>query len=82
VRIDKHGRLFVGLYDGGGFAVIGSDGKLIRQISVPGPHHANLAISPDGKYVYGTTAYADPSGDNEPDKRRGELYRVPNPVPE
>lgn len=30
----------------------------------------------------GTTAYADPSGDNEPDKRRGELYRVPNPVPE
>ncbi len=76
VRIDRHGRLFVGLYDGGGFAVIGPDGKLIAQVDVPGPHHANLAISPDGKFVYGTTAYDEPGG------YRGELYRVPNPVPE
>ena len=74
VRIDKRGRLFVGLYDGGGFAVINSDGKVIKQIEIPGAHHANLAISPDGKYVYGTTVYDDPAG------RRGELYRVANPV--
>ena len=76
VRIDKHGRIFVGLYDGGGFAVIGSDGKLIRQIDIAGPHHANLAISPDGKFVYGTTVYDMPTG------YHGELYRVPNPVAE
>jgi gluconolactonase len=82
VRIDKHGRLFVGLYDGGGFAVINSDGKLIEQVEVPGPHHANLAVSPDGKYVYGTTAYDDPTGRDDPAARRGELYRVPNPVGE
>ena len=82
VRTDKRGRLFVGLYDGGGFAVINSDGKLVQQVDVPGPHHANLAISPDGKYVYGTTAYDDPSGRDDPARRRGELYRVPNPVGE
>jgi gluconolactonase len=82
VRIDRRGRLFVGLYDGGGFAVINSDGKLIQQVEVPGPHHANLAISPDGKYVYGTTAYDDPSGRDDPAARRGELYRVPNRVGE
>jgi gluconolactonase len=82
VRIDRRGRLFVGLYDGGGFAVISSDGRLIRQVELPGPHHANLAISPDGKYVYGTTASDDPSGRDDPAKRRGELYRVPNPVGE
>jgi gluconolactonase len=76
VRIDAHGRLFVGLYNGGGFAVISPDGKLIRQVDIPGPHHANLAISPDGKFVYGTTAYDEPNG------YRGELYRVPNPVAE
>ena len=56
--------------------MIGADGKLIRQIDIPGPHHANLAISPDGKFVYGTTEYDVPNG------YRGELYRVPNPVAE
>jgi len=76
VRIDKQGRLFVGLYEGGGFAVIGTNGTLIKQIDIPGPHHASLAITPDGKFVYGTTVYDDPTG------YRGELYRVPNPVAE
>jgi gluconolactonase len=77
VRIDKHGRLFVGLYEGGGFAVIGADAKLIRRVDVPGTHHANLAISPDGRFVFGTTAYDKPGG-----SYRGELYRAANPVPE
>jgi len=76
VRIDKHGRLFIGLYDGGGFAVIDPGGKLIRQVDLPGPHHANLAISPDGKYIYGTTVYDVPTG------YRGELYKVANPIAE
>jgi gluconolactonase len=73
VRIDRRGRLFVGLYDGGGFAVIASDGRLTARVRVPGPHHASLAISPDGAYVYGTTVYDVPGG------YRGELYRTPNP---
>jgi gluconolactonase len=77
VRIDAHGRLFIGLYFGGGFAVIGPDGKLLTRVNVPGPHHASLAISPDGRFVTGTTAYDEPGG-----SYRGELYRVPNPVAE
>ena len=76
VRIDRHGRLFVGLYDGGGFAVIGADSKLIARVRVPGPHHASLAISPDGAFVYGTTVYDIPGG------YRGEIYRTRNPVRE
>jgi gluconolactonase len=77
VRMDKQGRLFVGLYNGGGFAVIGADGKLIKRVDIPGPHHANLAISPDGGFVFGTTAYDSADG-----SYRGALYRVANPVSE
>jgi sugar lactone lactonase YvrE len=77
VRMDQHGRLFVGLYDGGGFVVIDANGRLLQRVNVPGPHHANLAISPDGKFVYGTTAY-----DNGNGSYRGELYRAANPVTE
>lgn len=74
VRIDSEGRLFIGLWDGGGFAVIGPNGKLIAQVDVAGEHHANLAISPDGRFVFGTTASGDAS------EHRGALYKVPNPV--
>ncbi len=74
VRIDAEGRLFVSLWDGGGFAVIGATGNLIAQIDVNGEHHANLAISPEGRFVYGTTVSGNGSD------ARGALYRVPNPV--
>jgi gluconolactonase len=77
LRMDKHGRLFVGLYNGGGFVVVDANGKLVQRVTVPGTHHANLAISPDGKFVYGTTAYDEPNG-----SYRGELYRAINPVAE
>ncbi len=76
VRIDRHGRVYVGLYGGGGFAVIGSDARLIRQVDIPGDRHANLAISPDGRFVYGTTVRDGPAGP------RGELYRTANPLAE
>jgi gluconolactonase len=76
VRMDKHGRLFVGLYDGGGFAVIDASGHLVKRASIAGTHHANLAISPDGKSVFGTTMYDLPRG------YRGEIYRAANPVAE
>jgi len=77
LRVDKHGNLFVGLYDGGGFAVISPDGKLIAQVALPGQHHANLAISPDGKFVYNTGFYDTPIN-----SYRGQLFRVRNPVAE
>jgi len=77
LRIDKHGNLFVGLYDGGGFAIISPDGKLVAQVALPGQHHANLAISPDGKFVYSTGFFDTPIN-----SYRGQLFRVRNPVAE
>ncbi|HZZ93140.1 MAG TPA: SMP-30/gluconolactonase/LRE family protein [Usitatibacter sp.] len=76
VRLDKHGRLFVGLYRGGGFAVMSPEGKLLSTVNLPGPHHANLAISPDGLAVYGTVSY-DQDGGYE-----GAIYETRNPVTE
>jgi gluconolactonase len=76
MRIDKNGNLFVALYDGGGFVVIRPDGTLIRHVDLPAPHHTNLAISPDGKWVFITAVYDSPTG------YRGELYRVANPLVE
>jgi gluconolactonase len=69
VRTDAAGRVFVSLYNGDGFAVFGPDGALLATRSLPGSHHSNLAISPDGAWVYGTINDAE-----------GALYRVPNPV--
>lgn len=76
MRIDRHGNLFVALYDGGGYAVFDPAGKLIEHVDLPAPHHTNLAISPDGKSIYVTAVYDSPGGYN------GEIYRVPNPVAE
>jgi gluconolactonase len=69
VRTDAAGRVFVSLYNGDGFAVFGPDGALLATRSLPGSHHSNLAISPDGAWVYGTI-----------DDAEGALYRVPNPM--
>jgi gluconolactonase len=77
VRIDKHGRLFIGLYKGGGFAVLTGDGQLIKKVDLPTPHHASLAIAPDGKSILVTAAGDTPDG-----SERGELFKVENPVPE
>jgi sugar lactone lactonase YvrE len=77
VRLDKHGRLFVGLYNGGGFAVLTDDGKLIKKVELRAPHHANLAISPDGKSIFVTATNDMPDG-----SYRGELLKIDNPVSE
>jgi gluconolactonase len=77
VRLDKHGRLFIGLYDGGGFALLTGDGRLITKVELPAAHHANLAISPDGKSVFVTATDDTPDGSG-----RGALFEVANPVPE
>lgn len=76
LRMDHSGNLFVGFWDGACFAVIGADGKLIKQVDLPAPHDPNLAITPDGSHVILTGVFDTPNGGS-----RGELYRVPNPVP-
>jgi gluconolactonase len=73
VRMDRYGNVFVALYRGGGFAVFSSDGKLIRTVKLPASHHSNLAISPDGKFVFVTAVYDTPGG-----RSRGEILKVPN----
>ena len=77
VRIDRHGNLFVGLYRGGGFAVISHEAKLLKYVKLPGSHHANLAISPDGRTIFVTSADDESDG-----SYRGALLAVPNPIAE
>jgi gluconolactonase len=76
LRVDKNGNLFVGLYDGGGFAVLTAGGKLVKKIDLPAAHHASLAIAPDGATVFATATDDAPGGGY-----RGELLKVDNPVP-
>jgi gluconolactonase len=70
IRTDPKGRLYVSLYNGGGFAVFDSNAALLTNVSLPGSHHSNLALSPDQAWVYGTI---NDSGD-------AGLYRVRNPL--
>jgi gluconolactonase len=72
VRIDSRGNLFVALFEGGGFAVLSSDGKLLKHVDLPAPHHSNLAISPDGRSIYITAI--DVTQD------QSQIYRLPNPM--
>jgi gluconolactonase len=75
VRIDRNGNLFVGLYRGGGIAVISRDARLLKYVKLPGAHHANLALSPDRRTIFVTSADDRPDG-----SYRGELLVVPNPI--
>ena len=75
IRIDSQGRLFVSLYNGGGFAVFDPAGGLLARVSIPGKHHANLALSADESLVFGTTV-EDDTGSGP----AGSLYRVANPI--
>jgi gluconolactonase len=75
VRMDRHGNLFIGLFNGGGFAVLDATGKLVTMIHLPGTHHASLAISPDGRSVYATAVFEEPGANTN-----GEILRVANPV--
>jgi gluconolactonase len=73
VRTDRHGNVFVALYRGGGIAVLSPQGDLIRNIALPGAHHSNLALSPDGRSVFVTAIYDTTAGNS-----RGELLRITN----
>ena len=76
VRIDRQGNLFVGFWDGACFVVISPEGKLLRRVDLPATHDPNLAITPDGASVISTGVFDLPDNGS-----RGELYRVPNPMP-
>jgi gluconolactonase len=75
VRVDAHGNVFVALYRGGGIAVFSPAGKLLRTVALPGAHHSNLAISPDGRFVFVTAVYDLSAGVS-----RGELLKLANPL--
>jgi gluconolactonase len=73
VRNDRYGNVLVALYRGGGIAVFSPRGNLIRSIALPGAHHSNLALSPDGRSVFVTAIYDATAGGS-----RGELIRITN----
>jgi len=77
VRVDKDGNLFIGLYRGGGIAVVSREAKLLKFVKLPGAHHANLALSPDRRTIFVTSADDRPDGSS-----RGDLLAVPNPIGE
>jgi gluconolactonase len=73
VRTDRYGNVLVALYRGGGIAVFSPRGNLIRSIALPGAHHSNPALSPDGRSVFVTAIYDATAGGS-----RGELIRMTN----
>jgi gluconolactonase len=73
VRIDRHGNVFVALYKGGGIVVLSPQGRLIRNIALPGSHHSNLALSLDGRSAFVTAIYDTTAGNS-----RGDLLRITN----
>jgi gluconolactonase len=75
IRTDAAGRVFVSLYNGGGFAVLDPRAKLLSYVALPAAHHSNLALSSDEKFVYGTMVDDDLMGGPS-----GALYRIVNPV--
>jgi len=75
VRTDARGNVFVAQYDGGGFVVFASNGQLRDTVRLPGQHHSNLAISPDGRFVFVTNVQDSADGADS-----GTLLQVPNPV--
>jgi gluconolactonase len=46
-------------------------------VAIPGEHHANLALSPNEKYVFGTIANSAAGSDQS-----GAIYRTLNPAAE
>lgn len=75
LRVDRHGNLFVALYDGGGVAVVSPAGTLLTLVDVPSAHHTNLAVSPDEKSLYVTAVDDDPRS-----TYRGSIVRMANPL--
>ena len=58
-----------------GVAVFSSRAALLNKIALPAQHHSNLAISPDGKFLFVTSIDEEPGGDS-----RGGLLKVRNPL--
>lgn len=80
VKIDSHGRLYIGQNPkepkaplAGTIFVVNSDGKLLRTLRLPSPGVPNLTFSPDEKTVYVT---AIDQLDEPP--YHGKIYAVAN----
>lgn len=61
IRIGPDGLVYVALFNGGGCWVLDRDGRLLRTLDVPGPHHSNLAVIDGGRAIY-VTSIADTCG--------------------
>ena len=80
VKIDSKGKIYIGQNPrdvhaalAGTIFVVGADGRLLRQLTLPSPGVPNLAFSPDEKTVYVTAL-------DQVDKPpyHGKLYSIPN----
>jgi gluconolactonase len=75
LRVDRHGNVFVALYNGGGVAIVSPAGRLLALLNVPSEHHTNLAISPGGESLYITAI-----DDDAQSTYRGQIVRMANPL--
>jgi gluconolactonase len=75
LRVDRHGNLFIALYDGGGVAIVSPAGAILALVDVPSAHHTNLAVSPDEKSLYVTAV-----DDDSQSTYRGYIVRMANPL--
>jgi len=76
LRVDKHGNLFIALYNGGGVAIVSPAAQLLTVVNAPAEHHTSLAISPDDNSLYITAVNDDPVAGY-----RGRIVRLSNPMP-
>jgi gluconolactonase len=75
VRTDAQGNVFVAEYNGGGIVVFDSNGQQRATARLPGTHHSNLAISPDGKSIVVTAIENSVNSEYQ-----GKLLQIQNPI--
>jgi sugar lactone lactonase YvrE len=77
LKTDAKGNLYIALYEGGKVLVADPEGKLLATIDPPAPNVSNVGFGEDAGTLY-ITGVLDGSQAPWP----GEVYRVPNPVPQ
>lgn len=77
LKTDAAGNLYIALYEGGKVLVADPAAKLLATIDPPAPRVSNVGFGRDAGTLY-ITGVLDGSAAPWP----GEVYRVPNPVPQ